>query len=115
MTPPATSPTPVDVVAVYGSDDDGRRTGLCGVTLSASFAEELAKGKGTWGSKGHIVPRKAIAVGDGTVYLIEGNAPILLAEHRADVEAEEMRRRDEALAKLTESDKIVLGLVKSNG
>lgn len=104
---------PIDVVAVYGEDDDGRRTGLCGVTLSASFAEELAKGKGSWGGKGQIVPRKAIAVGDGTVYLIEGTAPILLAEHRADVEAAEIRRRNEALDKLTDADKIVLGLVKS--
>lgn len=110
MERPNDSLTPVDVVAVYGADDDGRRTGLCGVTLSASFAEDLAKGKGAWGSKGYIVPRKAIAVGDGTVYLIEGNAPILLAEHRAEAEAEQIRRRHEALAKLTIEDKKALGL-----
>lgn len=101
---------PVEVFAVYAEDDNGRRAGLAGVCATRSYAEIVAKGKGSWGSNGQIESRKAIILANHTAYLLERAEPLLLAEHREEVEEIRKQRVAAALAKLSDDDKEILGL-----
>jgi uncharacterized membrane protein len=101
----------IKVWAAYAEDSQGHRGGCLGYSSSHSAAAQMAENKGSWGGPGQVVEEKAIRIvfasGFGPeVYIIKAG-PVDLDGFKKKKE-EELRRQ--ALAKLTDEEKEVLGL-----
>lgn len=97
----------ISVWAVRAVHDDNRTGGIVGLALTTAFAEEIAKGKGSWGGLGSITEQSAIVADAGEVFLLERREPYPV---NVDLPKERERKRQAALAKLTEEDMKLLGI-----
>lgn len=101
------------IKAAYAAHGDGgeRSIGpIIGVYSTLELAEEASKGKGFFGSNGHISQCSVIHVLNGEevdTYLLAADYPI---DMDGDIAARKEARREELLAAMSDFDKIALGL-----
>lgn len=103
-----------DIVTVYaamGSNEMSHSNFRCGVFSDHYNASQAAKGKGEWGSDGHVTESKAMKLSydDGTseYYLLDSDKPLDLDGEKAKADA---KLKEETLANMTSEQKRVLGL-----
>lgn len=99
------------IYAVYTTENEYGQLGSCiGFFTKASDANLVAEGKGWYGGKGVVQTRRAIQV-DDKYYLLDKyfHTQIIID---TDLEKFKEKKKEEALAKLTEEEKILLGLKK---
>jgi hypothetical protein len=100
----------MNVVPVFKAHGDGGNRGIgpvVGVATSEYKAREIARGKGFFGSDGSVTEGFAIDDGRGKLYLLEKTFPFVDGEDRVEAAR---KAKAEALAKLTDEDKRILGL-----
>lgn len=98
----------IDIYVVYNESEHGWGGGPCGYFTSFSAAKEFGRNKGSWGGPVDPKTEKAIRLQDGTVYRLADPDPIDLDGVQAQYE-ENLRKQ--AIAKLTDEERRVLGLV----
>lgn len=101
----------MNILQVYKVHGDGGERGIgpiIGITLTKDKAEQMCKGKGFFGSHGEIFNGFAIEGDNGELYLLESEIPYVEGQlHKTTLQ----NKKNQALAKLTEEDKKVLGLL----
>jgi hypothetical protein len=100
----------IDIWAAFESDDDRGRNGpFIGVFRTKQAATMAAAGRGFYGGAGNVEQRKAVWFADDEVYLLDRVAPFALAIG-LDLIKTKQKRREQALAKLTDEEIELLGL-----
>lgn len=96
----------VPVKVVHGDGGERGIGPVIGVCTDPEKAKDLAKGKAFYGSNGQIYDGWAVTDG-AKYYLLARREPFMDGENDIDIAKE---RKNAALAKLTDEDKIALGL-----
>lgn len=97
------------IYAVYTTENEYGRLGSCvGFFSKSNDADLAAKGQGWYGGNGVVQPRRAIQI-DNEYFLLDKDfhTKIIIDTNLHKLEEQ---KKAEALAKLTEEDKILLGL-----
>lgn len=97
----------IDVWAVHQGDDDRHSGYPEWFFTSPQEAYEVAAGRGWYGGDAPVSEKKAIVLDGETAYLLKDIEPLELNVGPDDLE----ERRKNALSKLTDIDKKVLGLL----
>lgn len=100
--------------AVYETvDDRGMRGGIVAVARTKGIAQQMAKGKGWYGGDGEIEEAQVLCWRKGEVpmyFVVEAGQYVPALD--TDLPKELRKRKEAALAKLTEEDIQILGLKK---
>lgn len=107
---PAASLQFTKVFVVRATDEDGRPRDIVGLASTEATADEMAKGRGGWGAKGDIREGVALLAPTGSAYLLENVRPF---ELNVDIPKQREERIQNALAKLTPAEQLLLGLTKT--
>lgn len=95
-----------EVYSVYTTTDEyGRRGRLVGHFSDKTEADNQAQGQGWYGGKGDVVKIYSITI-DGNTFALQSKETIKLNEIYGD----EYYKKQNALAKLTDEEKKLLGL-----
>lgn len=100
----------IDVWAVYETvDERGRRGQIVAVAKTKTHADTMAEGKGWYGGVGDVVKRRALSIDGEHILMLEIDTPIPLDTNLPGLRKQKI---DEALAKLTPEEQVLLGLDK---
>lgn len=91
------------------TNEFGRHGAMIGLFTDEADAKRFAEGKGWFGSNGSVVGGQAVTIGD-TIYLIR--EMINKDDLNISLPEKAKLRREQALAKLTDEDKRILGITE---
>jgi hypothetical protein len=105
----------VEKIRIWAARGDGGETGgstapIVGYCRTEAQAKDLAKGKGFYGSQGHVSQHDALEV-NGEIWVLAASNPVDLdnAQARRD---DDLRKR--TLASLSDEQRRVLGLLPAD-
>lgn len=100
----------IDVYVAMGGGGQGVIMELLGVCSTKPIAQEIAKGKGEFGSDGMVCERKAVLDTESEkVYLLDRQAHMPV-ELNVKLKVQEERIRERAIQKLSDEELAVLGI-----
>lgn len=100
------------IITIFAVRGDGGERGIGPIidyTRTESEARKRAQGQGWYGGAGDVSPRKAIELDNGDVFALEHHERLDLD---GSIKRAKEKARADALAKLTPSERTLLGLDK---